>query len=84
MGLALPKRVGRLGSKTKLIFLSFHKNEDIFREALDLGGKGYLLKDSAMQEIVTAVHAVIDGQVYMSSAIALQLLNSSDAATASG
>jgi DNA-binding NarL/FixJ family response regulator len=73
-GLAVAKEVNRLKLATKIIFLSFHNAPDIFRTVLELGGKGYLLKDSAMQEIVAAVQTVFAGQVYMSSAIALQLL----------
>ena len=74
-GLGVAKEITRLKLDTKVIFLSFHKDEDIFRAALAAGGKGYLLKDSAMEEIVVAVQTVIAGKVYMSSAIALQLLN---------
>jgi DNA-binding NarL/FixJ family response regulator len=73
-GLAVAKEVGRLKLETKIIFLSFHKDEDIFQSVLSLGGKGYLLKDSAMQEITAAAHTVMAGQVYLSSAIAIQLL----------
>jgi DNA-binding NarL/FixJ family response regulator len=73
-GLAVAKEVGRLKLEIKIIFLSFHKDEDIFRSVISLGGKGYLLKDSAMQEITTAAHTVMAGQVYLSSAITLQLL----------
>jgi DNA-binding NarL/FixJ family response regulator len=80
-GLGVAKEVTRLALKTKIIFLSFHKDEDIFRAAIDLGGKGYLLKESAMQEIVAAVQTVIAGQVYMSSAIAVQLLQGSGASS---
>jgi DNA-binding NarL/FixJ family response regulator len=80
-GLGVAKEVSRLGLKTKIIFLSFHRDEDFFRAAIDIGGRGYLLKDSAMDEIVTAINTVIAGQVYMSSAIALQLLQSSGAAS---
>jgi DNA-binding NarL/FixJ family response regulator len=79
-GLGVAKEVTRLGLKTKIIFLSFHKDEDFFREAIDIGGRGYLLKDSAMDEIVTAINTVVAGQVYMSSAIALQLLQSGGSA----
>src|ERR1700735_2546614 len=79
-GLGVAKEVTRLGLKTKIIFLSFHRDEDFFRAAIDIGGRGYLLKDSAMDEIVTAINTVIAGQVYMSSAIALQLLQSRGAA----
>ena len=80
-GLGVAKEISRLNLRTKIIFLSFHKDEDMFRAALAAGGKGYLLKDSAMDEIVIAIQTVNAGKVYMSSAIALQLLrgeNSSD------
>jgi len=80
-GLGVAKEITRLGLKTKIIFLSFHRDEDFFRAAINIGGRGYLLKDSAMDEIVTAINTVIAGQVYMSSAIALQLLQSSGAAS---
>jgi DNA-binding NarL/FixJ family response regulator len=78
-GIGVAKEVNRLELETKIIFLSFHRDEDFFREALEIGGKGYLLKDSAMEEIVTAINTVVAGQVYMSSAIALQLLQGSKA-----
>jgi DNA-binding NarL/FixJ family response regulator len=75
-GLSVAREVARLKLETKVIFLSFHKDEDIFRAVLAAGGKGYLLKDSAMEEIVVAIQTVVAGKVYMSSAIALQLLQS--------
>jgi DNA-binding NarL/FixJ family response regulator len=73
-GLAVAKEVTRLKLDTKMIFLSFHKDEDVVRSVLALGGKGYLLKDSAMQEIVVAIQTVVAGKTYLSSAIAMQLL----------
>lgn len=80
-GLDVARHVTKLGLATKIIFLSFHRDEDFFRDAMDTGGKGYLLKESATDEIVTAVHTVAAGQVYMSSAIALQLLQGNGAAS---
>lgn len=77
-GLEVAREIRRLGLDTKLLFLSFHRDEDIFRAAIAAGGQGYLLKDSAMQEIVIAIRNVIAGQLYLSSAIALQLLQGSD------
>jgi DNA-binding NarL/FixJ family response regulator len=81
-GLGVAKEMSRLKLETKVIFLSFHKDEDVFRAALAAGGRGYLLKDSAMQEIVVAVQTVVAGNVYMSSAITLQLLHGDDSTAA--
>jgi DNA-binding NarL/FixJ family response regulator len=77
-GLGVAKEVGRLNLDTKMIFLSFHKDEDVVRTVLSLGGKGYLLKDSAMQEIVVAMKTVLSGKNYVSSTIAIQLLAGED------
>jgi DNA-binding NarL/FixJ family response regulator len=73
-GLAVVKEMAKLKLETKAIILSFHSDEDIFRAALDAGASGYLLKESAMEEIVGAIQAVIAGKTYLSSGIALQLL----------
>jgi DNA-binding NarL/FixJ family response regulator len=77
-GLQVSAEINRLKLEVKVIFLSFHKDEEMVRAALDAGGKGYLLKDSATQEIVAAVETVMAGQLYVSSAIALQLLQGGD------
>jgi DNA-binding NarL/FixJ family response regulator len=77
-GLGVAREVGRLKLDVKMIFLSFHKDEDIVRAVFSLGGSGYLLKDSAMQEIVAAIRTVVAGKTYVSSAIALQLLQAGD------
>jgi DNA-binding NarL/FixJ family response regulator len=75
-GLGVVKEITKLKLETRAIILSFHNDEDIFRGALAAGAKGYLLKESAMDEIVGALQAVLAGKTYLSSAIALQLLQS--------
>lgn len=81
-GLDVAKEAPRISPVTRVIFLSFHRDPFILRKALSLGAKGYLLKDSAMEEIVLAIRAVVDGQVYVSTEIALKSLQAKDAAVA--
>ncbi len=57
-----------------VIFLTMHKDERIFNKALDLGVMGYVLKDSAITEIVAAIKAVAAGQNYVSPAMSTSLL----------
>ncbi len=57
----------QLTSSTRIIFLTLHAEYSLFREALEAGASGYLLKDSAMMEIVTAVLAVAEGRKYFSA-----------------
>jgi DNA-binding NarL/FixJ family response regulator len=58
-----------------VIFLTMHKDERFFNAALDLGVKGYVLKDSAVTEIIGSIRAVAAGQEYVSPALTSYLLN---------
>jgi DNA-binding NarL/FixJ family response regulator len=74
-GLGVAREIARQKLDTRIIFLTFHCDEDLFRTAVSLGSKGYILKDSASQEIVAGVHAVASGRSYISSAITEKLLH---------
>ena len=74
-GLGVAREIAREKLDTKIIFLTFHADEDLFRNAMSLGSKGYILKDSASQEIVAGVRAVVSGRPYISSAITEKLLH---------
>ena len=73
-GLSVAREIVRQKLQTEIIFLTFHADEELFRTAMDLGSKGYILKDSAAQEIVAGVRAVAAGRHYLSSAITANLL----------
>jgi DNA-binding NarL/FixJ family response regulator len=49
-----------------IIFLTMHSDEAMFHAALDLGANGYVLKDSAIDDIVTAVNEVAAGRSFTS------------------
>ena len=78
-GLAVGRELAKQKLKTEIIFLTFHSDEDLFRAAIEIGGKGYILKDSASQEIVDGVRAVAAGRPYLSSAITAQMLQKKEA-----
>jgi DNA-binding NarL/FixJ family response regulator len=59
-----------------IIFLTIHREEDFLNEALNLGGQGYVLKDSAIADIVTSIRTVAAGQNYTSPAMTTALINS--------
>ena len=50
---------------SSVIFLTLHAVESLFNEAIDLGARGYILKDSAVAGIVDGVRAVANGQHYV-------------------
>src|ERR1700677_1996248 len=73
-GLGVAREAIRQGLAVKTIFLTLHMDEDMFRAALDLGSKGYILKDSAAQEIVAGVRSVAAERPYYSSATGAQMM----------
>lgn len=70
------------GLAVEVIFLTMHKSEAIFNAALNLGVKGYVIKDSAITEIVKCIKAVYAGQNYISPVLSTYLLNRSSRAAA--
>jgi DNA-binding NarL/FixJ family response regulator len=57
-----------------VIFLTMHRELKLFERALDLGVKGYVLKDSAAREIIRAVKAVASGQSFVSAELTTYLI----------
>ncbi len=74
-GLAVGRqfRVKRL--RTEILFLTIHNAEDLFQAAMEIGAKGYLLKDIAVTEIVKALHAVAAGEYYVTPSLAGHLVH---------
>jgi len=53
----------------EIIFVTMYSEEDMFHEAMDLGAKGYVLKESAAADILNSIHAVAAGRHYLSPSI---------------
>ncbi len=73
-GLGVAREIIRRGIKTEIIFLTYHTNEDLFNNAMALGSRGYIVKDSAVEEVVVGIRTVVEGRPYLSSAITADLL----------
>jgi DNA-binding NarL/FixJ family response regulator len=68
----------------EIIFLTMHTEEAMFQRALSLDVKGYVVKDSAVTDIVNSIRAVIAGQNYTSPSVTTYLFkraNRSNAAS---
>src|ERR1700752_37826 len=57
-----------------VILLTTYREEKLFRQALDLGVKGYVLKASAASDLVTAIRAVGRGEHFTSPALTSYLV----------
>jgi len=67
--------------KVALVFLTMHKDEHFLNQALDLNVKGYMIKDSALTDIVQCIRSVAAGREYVSPQLTGFLLNRSRRAT---
>src|SRR5215813_4713125 len=62
-GFAVARAAKELRLSTPLIFLTMHKDERYLYAALDLNVQGYVLKDSAIAEIINCIRSVVAGQM---------------------
>lgn len=76
-GFETAREIKRRKLKTEIIFLTMHRDEDLFNEAIDLGAKGFVLKDSALIDIIECVKAVAASEHYASHALTKFLINRS-------
>lgn len=80
-GFAVTRAAQEANLAVKVIILTSHKNEELFLSALDLGVAGYVLKDGAIIEIVSAIRAVAEGRNYFSPELSTFLLNRASRST---
>ena len=73
-GFSVARAVRQQKLGVEIVFLTIHRDEEVFQAAIDLGAKGYVLKDSAVTDIVAAIKAVAAGQPYISPQLSAYLL----------
>lgn len=66
----------------EVIILTMHKDERFLNAALDLGVKGFLVKDSAASDVINCIKAVADGREFVSPQLTGLLLRRSRGAAA--
>ncbi len=75
-GIEAVRELRRTGSETKVIILTMHSDVSLATEAIEAGASGYLLKQSAAEELTTALREVLLGRAYVTPVIAKEVLES--------
>ena len=78
-GIQATKHISSTFPDTKVLALSIHSGKRFIKEMLDAGASGYLLKDSAPDELVTAIQKISEGDMYLSSNITQSALSKDEA-----
>lgn len=68
-GLEAGRRILSHDPNTKVVFVSQERDVDIVHEALRIGGSAFVVKTDAASQLVTAIHAVTRGQVFLSRSL---------------
>ncbi len=69
-GIEATRQIRSRHPRVKVIALSMHSDRRFLIGMLQAGANGFLLKDSAAEELITAIRAVVGGHAYVSPAIA--------------
>lgn len=75
-GLEIAEEVQKNDLPTKVVLITFDKEEELYDKALEHGVYGYILKDFAIEEIETCIAHVENNQPYFSEEIATYLNHS--------
>ena len=73
-GLELIKDLKTRDSQTAVLVLSMHDEELYAERALRAGARGYITKNEASTELLKAIRAVVEGEIYASQRVTARLL----------
>jgi DNA-binding NarL/FixJ family response regulator len=76
-GLEAIRRIMMRHEKAKILVLSMHEDLSFANQALKLGAKGYLIKNTLGDDLVKAIENISRGEVFLSDEIAKKIAVSS-------
>ena len=80
-GLEVARKVQEKQLSTRVIILTMFKEEDLINRALDLGVNGFVLKENAVEDIISAIVTAARGEHYLSPAVSGFLVRRRNRAT---
>ena len=73
-GIEATRRIKRYVPATEILVLSIYDDEQHVHRVFDAGASGYLVKDTAVSALVTAIMEVFNGNAYLSPSISKRVL----------
>lgn len=74
-GLEATKQIKKVLPDVKVIMLTMHKNEEYVLHSFQVGASGYILKEGAVEELVTAIRSIHQDKSVLSPAISKTLID---------
>ena len=82
-GVAVTRTLRQQGARTAILILTVHNDPQTIFGLLESGAVGYVLKDEALETLVSAVRAAARGETWLSPAVAGQVVRRAVAGSAS-
>jgi len=74
-GIEVARQIKKTDPNVKIVFLTMHADMVYAAEALKSGGSAFVLKTSASDELLTAIHEVLNERKFVTPAMAARVLN---------
>ena len=74
-GLEATRQLLKTDPGARVLILTLHDSEQVIREVLSAGARGFLLKSDAARDLVSAVEALRHDKTYFTSRVAAMVLN---------
>ena len=72
-GIETTSELKAIHPNVKVLILTMHKNKEHLHEAISAGADGYLLKDEADAELISAIEITRRGRIYVSPLLSVEL-----------
>ena len=79
-GIAVTKKIAPQFPSLKILMLTLHEDEALLRAALKAGASGYILKRAAETELISAIHTILRGDLYVDPSLVRKLLSDESSA----
>jgi two-component system response regulator NreC len=73
-GIEVTKKIKNLFPDIRILILTIHEDEALLRAALKAGAGGYILKHAAEAELISAIHTILRGDLYVDPSLVRRLL----------
>jgi len=73
-GLEATRNIVKASPQTQVLILTMHETEQMVRDVLDAGARGYVLKSDAGRDLVSAVEALLQHRTFFSPRVSDMLL----------
>ena len=79
-GIRAAEELKKRASTAKVLFLTLYTDEEFFNQALDIGVRGFLLKENAVSEIISAIRTVAAGKYFLTPSVSDFMVRRSEGA----